>query len=301
VLKPRRAFTLVELCIALTLGALALSIVVAIGTRERRLHVALAHRVAGGRQLRHAAQILPIDLRALDPRGGDISPGEARDTSIQFRSTVAAGVICSISATEIALVPAAAREGELYSELSAPRAGDTLWSLADADTSDRWIPAAIQSVRQTVGRCAAPASNQFVGAGDAASPSTTLTLSRDCASLGIRVGAPVRISRLARYSIYRASDGGWYLGYRDAAAGGGFDVIQPVSGPYTSRSSVRFRYLASNGAELASPVDSTRDVSAVAVTLVATVGDLRGVSAAVRRPAPVTDSLAILIALRNAP
>src|SRR5689334_11182031 len=155
VLKPRRAFTLVELCMALTLGALTLSIVVAIGTRERRLHVALAHRVAGARQLRHAAQILPIDLRALDPRGGDISPGEARDTSIQFRSTVAAGVICSISATEIALVPAAAREGELYSELSAPRAGDTLWSLGDADTSDLWIPAAIQSVRQSVGRCGA--------------------------------------------------------------------------------------------------------------------------------------------------
>ena len=281
-LTAGRGATLVELCVALAVGGLALAVIVATGTRERRLHVALAHRIAGGRQLRHAAEILPIDLRPLDPRSGDIAPGEARDTSLQFRATVAGGVICAISASEVALVPATTRGGELHSEVSQPRPGDTLWALVDDDTTDQWLPARIQSARQASAHCST-SRPRFVDAGDEAAASLMLALSTDLAPLGVTPGSPIRVTRAVRYSVYRASDGGWYLGYRDAAASGGFDVIQPVSGAYPSRNSVRFRYRASNGVLLPTPVDSTRSIATVQIALVTT-----------------SDSLEARVALRNA-
>jgi hypothetical protein len=299
-LSARPGLTLVELCIALTLGSLALCTITVIGARQQRLHLALAQRLAGARQLRHAAEILPIDLRAIDASEGDIVAGEARDSSIQFRATVAGGVICAVTGAEVALVPADARDGELYSALSSPRVGDTLWALADADSSQRWIPAGIVSSRTAAGRCAA--GSAFVAPAEALAASVVLSLSRDVGALGIGIGSPVRVTRLARYSIYHASDGGWYLGFRDAAAGGGFDVIQPVSGPYPSRTSFRFRYWGDSGAPLPLPIDSTRRVLAVEITLAALAGDVGAAAAGLPRAATSrVDSLDILVGLRNTP
>ena len=295
-LKARSGLTLIELCIALTLGSLVLCTVTAIGVRERRLHFALAQRLAGARQLRHAAEILPIDLRALDVSEGDIIAGEARDTSLQIRATVAAGVICALTASEITLAPDTP-DGELYSALSSPRAGDTLWALADGDSTDRWLPAGIVSSRTATGQCLGSA---FAPAGGGPAASVVLAPSRDLATLGIGVGSPTRITRGARYSIYRASDGGWYLGFRDAAQGGGFDGIQPVSGPYPSRASVRFRYQDASGASLPMPVDSARRIHGVAITLGALAGDVRGAVTGVRSAVSRLDSLIIVVALRNA-
>jgi len=300
-LNARPGLTLVELCIALTLGSLALCTITAIGARQQRLHFALAQRLAGARQLRHTAEILPIDLRAIDASEGDIVAGEARDSSIQFRATVAGGVICAVTGAEVALVPAEARGGELYTALSSPRAGDTLWALVDADSSQHWIPAGIVSSRTAAGRCAATGS-PFVAPADALAASVVLSLSRDVGALGIGIGSPVRVTRLARYSIYHASDGGWYLGFRDAAPGGGFDVIQPVSGPYPSRTSLRFRYWGDGGTPLPLPIDSTRRVLAVEITLAALAGDVGAAAAGLPRAATSrVDSLDILVGLRNTP
>lgn len=300
-LNARRGLTIVELCVALTLGGLALCTVTAIGVRQQRLHFALAQRLAGARQQRHAVAILPIDLRALDASEGDIEPGEARDTSIQIRATVAGGVICAVTAGEVALVPAEARDGELYSALSSPRAGDTLWALADADSSDRWISARIVSSRAAAGRCAATGST-FVAPAEALAASQVLALSRDVAALGMRAGSPVRVTRPARYSIYHASDGGWYLGFRDAAPGGGFDVIQPVSGPYPSRTSIRFRYWGEGGTTPPLPLDSTRRILGVEIAIAALAGDVGGaVSGVLRAPTSRIDSLTIIVGLRNTP
>ena len=300
-LNARPGLTLVDLCIALTLGSIALCTITVIGARQQRLHFALAQRLAGARQLRHAAEILPIDLRALDANEGDIVAGEARDSSIQIRATVAGGVICAVTGAEVALVPADARKGELYTALSSPRVGDTLWALADADSSQRWIAAGIVSSRTAAGRCAATGS-AFVAPAEALAPSVVLSLSRDVDALGIHAGSPVRVTRLARYSIYRASDGGWYLGFRDAAPAGGFDVIQPVSGPYPSRTSLRFRYRGDGGTPLTLPIDDTRRVLAVEIAIAALAGDVGAAAAGL--PHATTsrvDSLGILIGLRNAP
>jgi hypothetical protein len=50
----------------------------------------------------------------------------------------------------------------------------------------------------------------------------------------VRPGAAVRFVRRQRYSLYLASDGEWYLGYRRCNAVGASicGTVQPVSGPY---------------------------------------------------------------------
>jgi hypothetical protein len=205
------------------------------------------------------------------------------------------GVVCSLAGSEVSLVPATALDGVLYSALAVPQAGDTLWALADSDTTDRWLASEILSVRTSAGRCGARGIMPFAPPDGTAPASVVLSLANDISALGAAVGSPIRVTRLARYSLYHASDGAWYLGYRDAAAGGGFDVIQPVSGPYASRSALRFRYRSSTGVLLAAPVDSTRDIAAVEVAIVA---DVR---AALRRPnVAIAESLSIVVGLRNA-
>jgi hypothetical protein len=84
----------------------------------------------------------------------------------------------------------------------------------------------------------------------------------------------VRFIRRGRYSLYRASDGDWYLGYRRCNALGSSvcGAIQPLSGPYRRYSSdpaatgLLFEYFDANGNRLgagSSPLELARvDVTA---------------------------------------
>jgi hypothetical protein len=60
----------------------------------------------------------------------------------------------------------------------------------------------------------------------------------------------VRFARRVRYSVYRGGDGKWYLGYRRCVTT--CAAIQPISGPYESRSGppLSFRYFVGSGARL---------------------------------------------------
>jgi hypothetical protein len=115
-----------------------------------------------------------------------------------------------------------------------------------------------------------------------------------------RDGAPVRIVRRARFDVYRASDGLFYLGYRVCAAG--CAGVQPVAGPYGSSAAViRLRYFDVSGASLPAPLDVTslQRLTRVDVVLRATssaIVDLPGRTRGVAR-----DSIVASIALRNAP
>src|SRR6202022_2394268 len=72
---------------------------------------------------------------------------------------------------------------------------------------------------------------------DAGAKGFVVTLTAPLGS-DVKPGAAVRFVRRARYSLYRASDGDWYLGYRRCNAIGppGCGVVQPVSGPYRGHS-----------------------------------------------------------------
>ncbi|HXQ76588.1 MAG TPA: hypothetical protein VN797_00185, partial [Gemmatimonadaceae bacterium] len=113
----------------------------------------------------------------------------------------------------------------------------------------------------------------------------------------------VRFVRRGRYSLYRASDGEWYLGYRrcDAAGLAGCGGIQPLSGPYRPYSSnplrtgLLFEYFDASGVRLgagASPLSLAR----VDITARAESRQQVPVESRVIRPA---DSASLSIAVRN--
>ena len=89
----------------------------------------------------------------------------------------------------------------------------------------------------------------------------------------ITVGSPVRFLRRARYSLYYASDGRWYLGYRRCNADGASacGAIQPVSGPYRAYSAdphasgLLFEYFDATGHRLA-PASSQLALARVDIT-----------------------------------
>src|SRR4029079_4209458 len=77
-------------------------------------------------------------------------------------------------------------------------------------------------------------------------------------SSSVHKGSPLHFARRGRYSLYRSSDGDWYLGYRRCNAIGASvcGSIQPVSGPYRSysrtagTSGLTLKYYDSSGAEI---------------------------------------------------
>jgi hypothetical protein len=82
-------------------------------------------------------------------------------------------------------------------------------------------------------------------------------------------GTPIRITRSWRYSIYRSSDGYWYLGARDwNASTRKFNTIQPVSGPFVSPGGggVAFRYFDTTGATIASGSATPRAIALIQVS-----------------------------------
>jgi len=61
--RPRKAFTLAEVLVTLTLSALVLGIAVSVGAKLQHRLLAESTRLADDEQLASAAQLVPLDLR----------------------------------------------------------------------------------------------------------------------------------------------------------------------------------------------------------------------------------------------
>jgi hypothetical protein len=182
-------------------------------------------------------------------------------------------------------------------------AGDSLWLLDIAADSEQWTPYRIANVAtRPAGDCLPEAP---------VLPPALRSLSRPLLALSpapdrTMIGMPVRITRIVRYSIYRASDGAWYAGERDwNASTARFNTIQPLAGPFlpatASGGGSNFRYLDSAGAEIASPVADTRSIAAVRITLRGqTRAPFRALTAGSSQAAvPRQESTIVFTALRN--
>src|SRR5690242_12814734 len=145
----RRAFTLVEVLVTLTLGALVLGIVVSVGARLQHRLLAESTRLASDEQLASAAQLMPLDLRAASVPAGDVV--EARDTSLQLRATTGTGVVCGGSPTSLLVASSLGAGARALALASAP--GDTLWLLADGDSIEQWRPYHISGARRVAAAC----------------------------------------------------------------------------------------------------------------------------------------------------
>ena len=249
----RRASTLVELLVAFTLAGVVLGSATASVLRQQRVNARILAVSGSDAQLHAATSVLAVQLALLDPAAGDLSPGQADDTVLQFRSPVATSIACERSIGSVTFLPDPAGAVTLGGTASLPRTGDSLWWLGDS----AWSAARIGGVITVAATCSAPIS----------ATGAALRLTLNGSGDTIPAGAALRITRQTRYGVYRASDGSWQLGYREwNEAIGAFSAPQPIAGPLVLRSGGRrsgFRYFDDLGQELA-PANGAVDAARVA-------------------------------------
>ena len=253
-------FTLAEVLLSIVLSAIVLGLVTGIGAHLQHQFTREGAQLAESEQLTTAAAVLPPDLRALSPGAGDIR--DARDTALEIRSTIGTAIVCGGTARSLILAAYVGPAGR--SSSTALQSGDTLWLLDDSDATEQWQPTRLQAVRQTAASCAAITDRTGASVFDVAHP----WLADIGDSVAPVAGRVVRATRPVRYSFYRASDGKHYLGARSwNATTSQFNLVQPVSGPY-SAVSTRFRYYDSAGVALPLGSMDPRAIARIEVTLV---------------------------------
>ena len=281
-LERRGGFTLVEVSIALVLGGLVLGLVFSIGSRLGTQLAGDANRFAANEQLSAAAEILPIDLRGLSSVAGDITAGEARDSSLQLRQTIANALVCAASPSTWTLAPYLGPGGR--SVVPAVQDGDTAWLFVDSDQGENWRAVRLRAAHRTAGGCSVVADGDGANVFDVAHL-LAVDLSDSAAATP---GSIIRVTRPIRFSFYRASDGHWYLGLRSwNGTTLQFNGIQPVSGPFGPVSGgrgTRFVYFDSVGAAIPPGTGDTRHIARI--------------EAAIHSDGSA-DSLTVVAALRN--
>ena len=272
----RSAASLVELIFGILVSMVVLSLAVSHVVRYRENHDAVSAILGIRAQLRDGSDILLGDIRGSSPAGDSLLV--VSDTAVEFYSAIGSSTVCASPApNRIVLPPDTITGGRILSSwVATPEAGDELLVFGDSASSPMaWRRARITSFRSVVTAAACPPSAGLLSATEIAGSSRSYEVSVDPAvSLDVRRGAPVRMVRLVRYSIYRGGDGKWYLGYRRCS--GGCAAVQPVSGPYqiSAGPPMSFRYFTRTGAafggsgptaevariEVVSRVASTRSV-----------------------------------------
>jgi prepilin-type N-terminal cleavage/methylation domain-containing protein len=263
--RRRSGVTLLELLVVLAIAGIALALIAAISLRQQRALADLADASALSEQMQDAVAILPIDLRGVGGGPGDIR--EARDTAIEIRGTIASAVGCDTAHGSLVLAPATDGASTFGSVLRPIEAGDTAWVYAAADSEPAWIPYRVSGVLAAApGPCLLE--GPLLQSSARVLPRIAVTLDGLISSSAI--GAPIRFTRPLRYSLYRASDGKWYLGERDwNNTNAHFNTIQPVSGPFLAPADggMALHYFDGAGTELPSPVTDPRTIATVRTDL----------------------------------
>lgn len=294
----RRGFTTVELLVALVLAGIVAAAIGSVLRRQQRFYTSAASLVEQRASLRDATGILPGELRAVSPASGDVLAFS--DSALEIRATIGTAIACDTipGGGAIALAPVSGRSAPLTSFTTTPEAGD-IALIYDAGTSDlasddEWVSLEVSQIGSSPSVCAG---SPFVGTADSSGPPIIVGFGTgQRVSASVRPGAFVRVLRRVQYRFYRAAAGDWYLGYAEWG-GLGYNVVQPVSGPFASyslrgASGLALRYFDDSGAELISPGDPSR----ITRVTVAARGVVRGTLSAT---STVTDSQVVGVRVRN--
>lgn len=226
--RRTRGYSLLELLVALPLIAIvgAVCVQLLLGVHRRTLHDDGA--LGATREMRHGAGVLVSELRGL--RAEDLIAWS--DTAIEFEATVGVAIVCATSSSRTMIVlagSAAEPTPALRTPLdpvwnTAPQAGD----LVDVQLANATLTH--EPLRRTHALQHTSSSTQCATSPLSTTNSATALGITDTLAWQSLAGTPVRVRRRTRYSLYRASDGDWFLGRRTRGPSG-WDVIQPVAGP----------------------------------------------------------------------
>ena len=245
-LKPR-GFTLVELLIGLLLLGIISVGIYRVLVKNQQLYQTQAQKVDVGQNLRAASAILPAELREIDAADSDIV-GMGSD-SIRVRAFRVFGISCGAPVLGGGLIGLTlnVRQALTYGVRNF-QTGDSIMIFVDGDstkqTDDAWAPGVI-----TAGPAASTCASDL-------KPSYLMTVSLRSNGWvntvgAILKGAPVRAFETVTYRNTQASDGNYYLSYRNSSG------LTPLVGPLTS-GGLAFAYYGSNGATTAIPTAVTR-------------------------------------------
>lgn len=296
--RARRGLTLVELLLTLTLVAIVGTIVSKMMLDQQRFYQRITEQMGVRRELRSAMSMMPTDMRSLSSIGGDIIAYDA--TSVRFRSTIGASIICGKAAPNtLDLPPLNMARTTLTSWYTRPMPGDTLMAFRSDSLGaggDSWTTHRIVSVTPSTALC--PGSPYIDATLDAGKERWRVVVSPDVAD-SVKVGAAVRFLRSTAYRLVASASGRYYVG-RSEYTGGAWTASTPVLGPFLAPGAggtggIRFVMYDSTGAAVASG-GNYQSVSRVDLTL---RGQGANSSGKVASTLESKDSLAFRIALRN--
>ena len=224
-----RGFTLIELAVVILILGVAGAAIGMTLLRQQRFYRGASELMYARQGVRDAMEVLSTDIRGLSFAD---TVRILADSAMELFANIGSSVVCQSMGSEVGLPGAVSSPGNTLSAfLFEPDTGDIALFYRDlaesiggdsTDSGSRWERHRIHGFSSRVLANACPEATGLAPSdGSSGNGSTGFVVTLESPlSEHVGAGAPVRFVRRGRYSLYKASDGDWYLGYRRCNAQG---------------------------------------------------------------------------------
>jgi prepilin-type N-terminal cleavage/methylation domain-containing protein len=243
----RRGFTLVELMVGLLLLGIISAGIYRVLVKNQQLYLTNSQKVDVGQNLRAAAAILPAELREIDAADGDLV-GMGSD-SVRIRAYRVFSVVCTAPVLGGALTGLTlnVRQALTFGVRNFSN-GDSILVYYEGDSTkrgdDTWARGVVTG-GPVASTCPTDLNASWLMTISLAAGTWSNTANQ------MLKGAPVRAFESITYKNVQASDGNYYLSYRNSSG------LTPLVGPLTS-TGLAFAYYDSTGAVTATAANVKR-------------------------------------------